>query len=105
METDTPGILLTERDETAGWYNLTHRHSGMSINSKAFAATHDVFGLLEVAKALGKVANWRRHAKSLHTKQTRDGVLKVLREAKCEWVAMKESEHVMRASRRVLGLS
>ena len=105
METDTPGILLTEADFTAGHYRLTHRQSGMLITSGKFGMTTDVFGLLAVAKALGKVANWRRHAKNVCTAKLGADVRKVLSQAEFEWVETTTSEAVNKASLRTVGMA
>jgi len=104
METDTPGILLTEADSNKGCYRLTHRQSGMCITGGKLGATRDVFGLLETAKALGKVTNWRRHAKNICTKKIGAATREVLKAATFEWEEMKESAAVRQASRRAIGL-
>ena len=101
METDTPGIILIEAD--SAHYRLTHRQSGMLITSGKFGMTTDVFGLLAVAKALGKVANWRCHAKNICTAELGIAVRKVLREVEFEWIEIMSSAAVNKASLRALG--
>ena len=104
MATDTPGIILTEADAVAGHYRLTHRHSGMLITGGKFGMTTDVFGLLMVAKALGKVANWRRHAKSICSVSIGVDTRKVLGEAEIDWIESTPSDAVRRASLQALGM-
>ena len=84
METDTPGIILT---------------------SGKFGMTTDVFGLLAVAKALGKVANWRRHAKNVCTAKLGADIRKVLSQAEFEWVETTTSEAAKKASLRAVGMA
>jgi len=102
METDTPGILLTEADSDHDHYRLTHRQSGMLITGGKFAMTRDVFGLLEAARALGKVTNWRRHAKNVCTAQVGFDTRAVLSKSGIEWVEVKTSPEHKAASLRAI---
>src|SRR6187551_1984732 len=65
METDTPGILLTEADSSQSRYRLTHRASGMLITGGRYGMTDDVFGLLQVAADLGEVADWTQDGRTV----------------------------------------
>ena len=103
METDTPGILLTEADSSQNRYRLTHRESGMLITGGRYGMTDDVFGLLQVAVDLGEVADWTQDGKTVAAipgKVVQDVLLK----ARFEWIAAKEPRGLVAASKATLGI-
>lgn len=104
MNTDVPGIIITECTDDFGTYRLTHRKSGCGITQGKWSHTHDVFGLLALAQALGKVANWRQHGKNISTKATGEKVLALLKASEIEWFGTHDTPEQRMAAKRHLGL-
>jgi hypothetical protein len=89
IRTSAPGILLTESKEIEGVYRLTHEASGMAITTGPYAASHDVFGLLLLADALGKAGDWTRDAAAIASDDGFGAVVKPLvSNADIEWTTM-----------------
>lgn len=98
METDTPGILLTEADGGDKMYRLTHRKSGLLITSGRWGLTGDVFGLLQVARDLAAATDWTQDAKSICTKEVGAFVRAVLASSSIDWITAHESAALRHAS-------
>lgn len=107
VETDTPGILITEADgadraDGSPHYRLTHRASGMLLTHGTFSMTRDVFGLLTLARDLGTVTDWAQPATTF-TIDVGAAAYALIETAPILWVAVASRDAVTRASLKLLG--